>query len=110
MVMKLKQWVLAAVVLGALSPGVALAQSMSMTWDNFSSGFTVDTAGAKWTYFGAGTFTGNNGIVSTSSSGLSVRAPGTHPTTGLPTFTLSVAPEAASGLPGGSITSSGWPT
>ncbi|HLL02475.1 MAG TPA: DUF6081 family protein [Myxococcaceae bacterium] len=100
MVMKLKQWALAAVVLGALSPGVALAQTMSMVWDNFSTGFTVDTPGAKWTYFGAGTFTGNNGVVSTSSQGLSVRAP-THPTTNKPAFTLTVAPEAASGLPGG---------
>ena len=101
MVMKLKQWVLAAVVLGALSPGVALAQSMSQVWDNFSTGFTVDAPGAKWFYFGAGTFTGNNGVATTSSLGLTVRAPGTHPTTGLPAFSLSVAPEASSGLPGG---------
>ena len=100
MAMKLKQWVLAAVVLGALSPGVALAQQMSQVWDNFSTGFTADAPGAKWFYFGAGTFTGNNGLVSTSASGLSVRAPGTHPTTGQPAFTLGVAPEAASGLPG----------
>ena len=47
MVMQLKQWALAVVVLGALSPGVALAQTMSMVWDNFSTGFTVDTPGAN---------------------------------------------------------------
>ncbi|MDY7229322.1 DUF6081 family protein [Hyalangium rubrum] len=101
MTMKLRQWVLGAVLLSALVPSAAPADEMSVVWDNFANGFSVDTAGAKWTYFKAGGFTGNNGLTTPYAGGMYVRAPGTNPSTGKPAYTLSVAPEASSGLPGG---------
>lgn len=76
------------------------------TWDDFQGGFTeVGTHGpnAKWFHFSAGPFVGNDGITSTSLLGLHVRSAGTHPHTGKPAFTLTVAQEDDDngGLPGG---------
>ncbi|GAA2757791.1 DUF6081 family protein [Actinopolymorpha rutila] len=71
-------------------------------WDDFKDGFTVGSPTAKWFYFGSGSFTGDDGVVSTGSHGLNVVAPGENRTTGEPAFTLSVAPDSQNGgLPGG---------
>ncbi|WP_449536521.1 DUF6081 family protein [Ferdinandcohnia sp. Marseille-Q9671] len=51
--------------------------------------------------FFAGTYTGNDGTVTTSNKGLKVVSSGTHPTTGEPAFTRTLAQEHANGgLPG----------
>jgi hypothetical protein len=80
-----------------------------LVWDDFRDGFTVagvpGAAGAKWFYFGAGPFVGNDGVETTTRQGLSVRASGTNPGTGEPAFQLTVgqegAPDNPFGLPGG---------
>lgn len=73
-----------------------------LVWDDFQNGFTADSPTAKWFHFGAGSFIGNDGIVTTDHQGLHVRAAGTNPTTGEPAFTLSVPLESqGDGLPGG---------
>src|SRR5215207_9620350 len=74
----------------------------SIVWDDFRSGFSASGPGAKWFYFGAGPFVGDDGIATTSAAGLHVRASGTNPQSGLPAFTKTLGQEAANGgLPGG---------
>lgn len=71
-------------------------------WDNFRNGFQTTGANAKWFYFGAGPFVGDDGIESTRNGKLTVKAKGTNPSTGKPMFTKTVAPESQNGgLPGG---------
>jgi hypothetical protein len=75
-----------------------------LTWDNFGDGFTVGAPGssAKWFYFAANGFVGDDGIATTGrGGGLLVRAKGRNAATGLPAFTKTVAQEQESGLPGG---------
>jgi hypothetical protein len=77
----------------------------SETWDDFKDGFTeVSTHGysAKWFYFAAGPFVGNDGLIETGPHGLRVVAPGTNPVTGEPAFLSTLAQEDENGgLPGG---------
>jgi hypothetical protein len=103
MARKLQQWVLGALLLGWLLPGAALAQygEYYWQWDNFANGFSVNSPGAKWFYFGTGSFVGNNGKTSTFHGGMNIWAPGSNPQTGQPAFTKTVEPEHISGLPGG---------
>lgn len=73
-------------------------------WDSFRNGLTIGApgSGAKWFYFGANGFVGDDGIASTGpGGGVLVRASGTNAVTGLPAFTKTVAQEPLSGLPGG---------
>jgi hypothetical protein len=102
MAMRLRQFVLGAMLLGWLTPSAALAQygEYYWVWDSFANGFTVDAPEAKWFHFAAGPFVGNNGHTSTHNGGMYISAPGTHPLTGEPAFTSTVAPEGSSGLPG----------
>jgi hypothetical protein len=101
----MKRWqvALGALVLGSLIPGTALAQSGAhyTVWDYFNNGFPTGTADAKWWYFAAGPFVGNDGNATTSSSGLRVVSKGRNAYTGQPAFTLSLAQEQLNGgLPG----------
>lgn len=74
-------------------------------WDNFRDGFTVGAADSKWFHFAAGPYVGDDGLVTTSSKGLRVRASGTNPTSGEPAFVRSLGQEGSPsnplGLPGG---------
>lgn len=71
-------------------------------WDDFREGFSVDSPGAKWFYFAAGPFVGNNGIETTNNQGLQVVAPGVNSETAEPAFTLTLGQEDENGgLPGG---------
>ncbi|MBI1334784.1 MAG: hypothetical protein GC165_18105 [Armatimonadetes bacterium] len=77
-------------------------KNYNIMYDDFNDGFSVNSPTAKWFYFAAGPFVGDDGIVSTSNKGLYVRAKGTNPLTGLPAFTLSVGQETDPfSLPGG---------
>lgn len=100
-----KSVLLAAVAAVALVPGASHAADPApyrTVWDDFSHGFTVDSATAKWFYFGAGPYTGNDGVVTTDQNGLKVVSPGSNPHTGEPAFTLTLAPDSQNGgLPGG---------
>lgn len=73
-------------------------------WDDFQNGFTeVSTHGAsaKWFYFGAPPFVGDDGIVQTGPNGLRVVSPGTNPSTGKPAFTKTVShDDEAAGVSG----------
>ena len=85
-------------MVGAVQP--SLAQSKySLKWDDFSNGFSAGGATDKWFYFAAGPFVGNDGITSTSSQGLYVKAGGTNPSTGLPAFTLTMGQEGSAENP-----------
>ncbi|MFD2078421.1 hypothetical protein SAMN05421678_11436 [Actinopolymorpha cephalotaxi] len=71
-------------------------------WDDFKDGFTVGTPTAKWFYFRAGSFTGDDGMITTGPHGLTVVSPGRNSTTGDPAFTLTLAPDSRNGgLAGG---------
>ena len=93
-----------AVVGAAPSP---TGSSYNVVWDDFSKGFTVGDLGtsAKWFYFAAGPFVGNDGVATTSNKGLRVAPPATNPSTGMPAFSLTLgqegAPDNPFGLPGG---------
>lgn len=66
-------------------------------WDNFSNGFTEE----KWFYFSAGSYIGDDGIITTTNKGLEVVSGGTNPLTGEPAFTKTLAQEQENGgLPG----------
>ena len=79
----------------------------NVVWDDFSKGFTVGDLGtsAKWFYFGAGPFVGNDGVATTSNKGLRVAPPAINPSTGMPAFSLTLGQEGAAdnpfGLPAG---------
>ena len=89
-----------SLLLGVM-PGSIIAVNDLPKWDTFKTGFTVGAPGssAKWFYFAAGGFVGDDGIATTSPNGLSVRSSGTFD--GHPAFTKTVAQEQFSGLPGG---------
>jgi hypothetical protein len=96
---------IAAIVPSAVPSTRVLAASQSSlpVWDDFSGGFTVNTETAKWFYFQAGPYIGNDGITRTGPrGGLSVVPTGTNPTTGLPAFVRTIGQEQSNGgLPGG---------
>jgi Family of unknown function (DUF6081) len=57
---------------------------------------------AKWFYFAANGFVGDDGVAATApGGGVLVAPPARNPATGLPEFTKTVAQEQLSGLPGG---------
>jgi hypothetical protein len=74
-----------------------------IVWDDFKDGF--DASGgpdARWFYFAAPPFVGDDGIETTSNKGLKVVPTGTNPHTGKPAFVSTVAQEEENGgLPGG---------
>src|SRR5688572_8891503 len=78
------------------------AAPTTVLWDDFQNGFTVDTADAKWFYFAAAPYVGDDGIVTTSPAGLRVISSGIHPATGHPAFVRTIGQEDINGgLPGG---------
>lgn len=82
------------------------AQPYRTVWDDFRSGFSVaatpGAAGARWFYFSAGPYVGDDGVPTTSNQGLRVIPKGTNPTTGQPAFTRTLGQESTNGgLPGG---------
>jgi hypothetical protein len=98
----------AASILAAAAPADAGGQAKDIyfvTWDDFRDGFSEvgsDGWGAKWFYFAAGPYVGNDGLIETGPKGLRVVAPGVNPDTGEPAFTLTLAQEEQNGgLPGG---------
>ena len=87
------------------SAAQASGRAYHLVWDQFKDGFSVGAPDAKWFYFAAGPFVGDDGIATTSrSSGLRVVSRGTNATTGEPAFTLSLGQEGSAdnplGLPG----------
>lgn len=98
-----------SVLLSALTFGTAAAQesgSATHFEDDFSSGFTTEGPEAKWFYFAAGPYVGNDGTETTSSDGLRVVSSGTNLRTGKPMFTRTLGQEDdidgnPYGLPGG---------
>lgn len=98
-----------SILLGMLAFGTAAAQesgSVTHFEDDFSNGFSADGPDAKWFYFAAGPYVGNDGIESTSSKGLRVVSSGSNPRTGKPMFTRTLGQEDdpdgnPNGLPGG---------
>lgn len=94
--------VLAVAVVSLAGAGTATAAVP--VWDDFGAGFSVGAAGssAKWFFFSAAGFVGDDGVTSTApGGGLLVTAKGQNPKTGAPAFTKTVAQEQVSGLPGG---------
>ncbi|HLL05625.1 MAG TPA: DUF6081 family protein [Myxococcaceae bacterium] len=102
MAMKLRQFILGALLVGWLTPSGVLAQTgeYSVPWDDFANGFSVGAPGSKWFYFSYGPFVGNDGVVSPSAGGMYVSAAGSNPISREPAFTSTVAREEVSGLPG----------
>ncbi len=74
-----------------------------IVWDDFKKGFDAQGADAKWFYFAAGPYIGDDGIESISQNRLQVVASGTNAETGQPAFvrTIGQEDENPSGLPGG---------
>src|SRR6266516_3659915 len=91
--------VLIASLFAVNSAGAAVS-----VWDNFKTGMSIGAPGssAKWFYFGAAGFVGDDGVAVTGrAGGVLVAPPARNPATGLPMFTKTVAQEQESGLPGG---------
>ena len=66
----------AALILTAGVTASGQPSGYSTLWDDFSRGFSVaPAAGAKWFYFSAGPFVGNDGTATTSNKGLDVSSP-----------------------------------
>src|SRR4030095_7354719 len=73
-----------------------------LTWDDFRNGFDATSPAAKWFYFAAGPFVGDDGIATTSRNGLVVVPTGINAATGEPAFTKTLGQEDDNGgLPGG---------
>lgn len=113
---------LGAAVAALLAPLAAGAQApYSIAWDDFREGFSATGPDAKWFFFGAGPYVGDDGLVTTGSQGLRVISTGVNPHTGLPAFVRTIGPDSVNGgLPGGldhvkwlvyanHLASSGWP-
>jgi hypothetical protein len=78
-----------------------IERSFHLVWDDFQQGFSVGSPSAKWFYFSAGPYLGDDGIATTSASGLRVVASGTNPRTGQPAFGRTLGQESVNGgLPG----------
>lgn len=70
-------------------------------WDDFRQGFTVGTPHARWFYFAADSYVGDDGIVHADRHGLRVIPTGRNPGTGDPAFTRTIGQEHENGgLPG----------
>lgn len=70
-------------------------------WDDFQRGFSVDGPDARWFYFAAGSYVGNDGIIHTDRLGLHVISTGRNAVTGDPAFTRTIGQEHENGgLPG----------
>ncbi|APR81358.1 Hypothetical protein A7982_06705 [Minicystis rosea] len=74
------------VILAALAAPAEAHGGYQVVWDDFRSGFTANTSDARWFNFSMGPFVADDGLVSTSSYGLSVVASGRNPITHLPAF------------------------
>ena len=100
-----------ALVTAALAVGAEPAYSQPpspyrIVWDDFQAGFsatvTPGAPGARWFYFSAGPFVGDDGLPTTSTRGLKVVPKRTNPTTRQPAFTRTLGQEPTNGgLPGG---------
>jgi hypothetical protein len=82
------------------------ARPYRTVWDDFQDGFTATVTpgapGARWFYFSAGPFVGDDGLTTTSTRGLKVVPKDTNPATGRPAFTRTLGQEPTNGgLPGG---------
>jgi hypothetical protein len=76
--------------------------SYRITWDDFRNGFDASSPTARWFYFAAGPFVGDDGIATTGQGGLRVVPTGINPATGQPAFTKTLGQEDENGgLPGG---------
>jgi hypothetical protein len=96
----------ATLAFGAETASSQGARPYLTVWDDFRAGFsatvTPGSAGARWFYFSAGPYVGDDGLVTTSDRGLRVIPKGTNPTTGQPAFTRTLGQEPTNGgLAGG---------
>src|SRR5262245_20848655 len=97
-----------ACLLAALAPSIIEPQAVGdpdnyqITWDDFRNGFDAASPTAKWFYFAAGPFVGDDGIATTNQNGLVVVSSGVNASTGEPAFTKTLGQEDENGgLPGG---------
>jgi len=81
-----------------------LPGTTKIKWDDFSQGFTEE----KWFYFNAGSYLGDDGIITTSNKGLEVVSSGLNPITGEPAFTNTLAQEHLNGGLSGGIDHVKW--
>jgi hypothetical protein len=97
--------ILAAVAAVQIGVPEAVAQSgeRRTVWDDFRGGFSATGPDAKWFYFSAGPYVGDDGVTTTSDQGLRVVPTGKNPATGRPAFvrTLGQEDDNGLGLPGG---------
>jgi Family of unknown function (DUF6081) len=76
--------------------------SYRITWDDFRRGFDASSPTARWFYFAAGPFIGDDGIATTGQGELTVVSTGINPATGQPAFMKTLGQEDENGgLPGG---------
>lgn len=96
--------VLLTLVWALLVSGIAhgrVALPYVTRWDDFRQGFTVGTPDARWFYFAAGSYMGDDGIVRSDRLGLHVIPTGRNPDTGDPAFARTIGQEYENGgLPG----------
>ncbi|TCV92377.1 hypothetical protein EC912_10784 [Luteibacter rhizovicinus] len=99
-----KVTILLTLVLILLAPGIAFSQNKLpyvALWDDFHRPFSIDASDARWFYFTAGSYVGDDGIVSTGPHGLRVVSTGLSPYSGEPAFTRTIGQEHENGgLPG----------
>lgn len=97
--MKLKHLILFIVTsvivlqVNLLVPGAAAQNIFRLVWDDFQNGFSIGTNDAKWFYFSAGSYVGDDGIVTTNKDGLRVISSGENPNTGEPAFVRTIGQE-----------------
>lgn len=65
---------------------VEAQRAYHVVWDDFKGGWSANAPDARWFDFTVGPFIADDGVVSTSSHGLSVVASGVNPVTGEPAF------------------------
>lgn len=109
-----RDWMRGVAAAGAAAAGRATGAAgpgggYRLVWDDFRDGFTAanqpGTPDARWFYFAAEPFVGNDGVATTSKQGLRVVPPAVNRQTGDPAFALAVGqeggPDNPFGLPGG---------
>lgn len=79
-------------------PSPAGSVSYRIVWDDFRNGFSVGPQ-SRWSYPESGSYVADDGIVTTSENGLSVRSRGVNPHSGDPAFIRTLGQEGSNGSP-----------
>jgi hypothetical protein len=83
------------VILGAAAPAGARS-AYHVVWDDFKHGWSANAPDARWFNFSVGPFVADDGVVTTSSHGLSVVASGVDPITHEPAFVKTMGQDTGS--------------